>query len=135
MNNLMKKLLSKLKENYSDSELATDEEYNLIDISDDPYLEEIIMNGEFFSSKNAMVCDMEVGRCHQSVVEILKEDNKDDILYTGFALHTMNDEWFTHSFIVNKGSIVESGPIVFRSYLGVPLEGNDRLEFIKRWKD
>lgn len=55
-------------------------------------------------------------------------------LYTGFAKIPFNNEWFTHSFIVNNGTIVESGSVLFSGYLGIPLFGQEADDFINYWK-
>jgi hypothetical protein len=132
--NIMKELLSKIKEFDSEGELATDEYYDLIDISNDPYINQIILEGKFFSLRDAVLCDKTIGQCHKSVSEImLNESEEGDILYTGFAKNPMNNEWFTHSFIVNNGRIVESGSILFAGYLGIPLYGIEKDNFIDYW--
>lgn len=135
MDTLSKKILSLLKDFNPDSELATDEFYNTIDIENDPYLDELIMNGQFISVEGAMICDYPLGDCHSSVSKILNSDEREegDVLYTGYAMNHYNNEWFQHSFIVNNGKIIESGNILFKSYFGIPLIGNQESEFIQKW--
>lgn len=91
-----------------------------IDISKDPYLNRLLADGEYFLPKDGFVCDKPFGQCHKSVCEILEENNEDDILYTGFAKNPINNEWFTHSFIINKGVIVEPTSMLFSGYFGIP---------------
>lgn len=112
-------LLKKLKEYDECSELATDEDYNTIDINDDPFLDDLIQNGKFFVGKG-LLCDRPLGNCHKDVCDIYFNEKEDgDEIYTGYAQNSFNDEWFQHSFIVNNGSIVESGPIMHKAYFGV----------------
>lgn len=116
--------------------MATDENYEIIDISSDPYLERLIYEGEYFIAKGGSVCDYPLGTCHASVVKILLNEREEgDVLYTGLAQNGYNDEWFSHSFIINKGKIVEPGPVLFKAYFGIPLTGDDESEFINIWKD
>lgn len=132
----MNELLLKIREFDSEGELATDEYYELIDVSNDPYIDQIIIEGEFFSLMDAVLCDKKLGECHKSVSEILlNEKEEGDVLYTGFAKNPMNNEWLTHSFIVNNGRIVESGSVLFSGYLGVPLYGAEKDNFINYWID
>ena len=134
MNKKLERLLKVLQSHDPESYLATDENYEIIDISDDPYLERIILEGEYFTPKDTMLCDKPLGTCNKSVCEILKEESEeDDILYTGLAKNSINDEWFVHSFIINKGIVVEPGPIAFSAYFGIPLVGNELEEFMTVW--
>ena len=121
------------------TELGTDEYGNLIDVSRDPYLSRIIDGGELFNLRipgaveKAFLCEKAAGRCHENVANIiLSNENPLDRLFTGFALSD-SDEWFTHSFIVNDGGIVESGEGLFQAYVGIELKDGDRELFLTEW--
>jgi len=85
--------------------------------------------------EGAMLCDYPLGDCHSSVAKILNSDEREegDVLYTGYAMNNYNNEWFQHSFIVNNGKIIESGSVLFKSYFGIPLIGDQEKDFISQW--
>lgn len=116
-----------------DTFMATDEHAELVDVSDDPYLNALVESGILFEPEKGIVCDFPLGQCHQSVAMILLAPKEGDRLFTGYALNTPNNEWFQHSFVVNDGQIVEPGPTLFAAYYGVELVGDDREKFVAYW--
>lgn len=134
MKKILAVLLDTLKKYDNEAELATDEHYEIIDVSDDPFLERIILDGKYFCPEEGIVCDNPNGFCHQSVANIMSNNRLDgDVLYTGFAKNLYNNEWFAHSFIVNNNEIIESGKNLFTGYFGIPLVDNEFDNFIEQW--
>jgi hypothetical protein len=126
-------------------QIATDDEYNEIDYSDDPYLKDLIANGKLFipvnesENKEAIdeVCDNQNGFCHQAISDLYIHNKQDgDKLYTGYCLNQYNNEWFQHTFIINsKNGIVEPTSVLHNAYFGFELKNNKLEEFLRVWSD
>lgn len=122
-----------------DTSLATDEFGETIDVSEDPFIPEILTSAAFFNpfdgDKDFFCLDGPDGQCHSICCNfLLKNDSLDHgyRLFTGFALHKMSDEWFTHSFIINNDcAIVEPTSTQHRLYVGIELSGEKLKNFIK----
>lgn len=136
---MLERLLGFLNEMVPDTALATDEHGETIDLSEDPFVPQILERGECFnlmepgSQQEAFLADLERGDCHANCANIIKQGvEPEDRLFTGFALAD-NGEWFTHTFIINGGSVVEPGSELFLCYVGVELTGDDKANFVDYW--
>ncbi len=138
-NSILAQLHAFLSSFVLNTELATDEHYQTIDVSRDPFLPRIMEQGQGFSTMThdtfvqSRCLNQGSGRCHTICAEYLIENPESGYqLFTGFAL-SESMEWFTHTFLVHNGSIIEPSDELHLYYVGIELTDNDKDVFLCEW--
>jgi len=138
-NTILAQLLTFLNGFVPNTDLATDEHGQTIDVSRDPFLSRIMEQSQGFNTMNsenfekARCLNEGRGRCHFICADYLIENpDAGHQLFTGFAL-SESMEWFTHSFLVHNGAVIEPSDELHLYYVGIELTDNDRDLFLCEW--
>ncbi|MGN5048828.1 hypothetical protein ACTG16_23285 [Aeromonas sp. 23P] len=138
-NPILAKLHAFLNGFFGDTELATDEHYQTIDVSKDPFLPRIMEQSQGFDMMDSYMIlkssrlNKGHGRCHFICAEhLVKNPDLGHQLFTGFAL-SYSMEWFTHTFLVHNGCIIEPSDELHLYYVGIELTDNDKDVFLCEW--
>lgn len=138
-NSILAKLHAFLSGFVPNTILATDEHYQTIDVSKDPFLPRIIEQSKGFDMMDGYMIlkssclNQGHGRCHFICAEhLVKNPDSGHQLFTGFALSD-SMEWFTHTFLVHNGCIIEPSDELHLYYVGIELTDNDKDVFLCEW--
>ncbi len=115
------------------SQMATDENGDKIDISDDYFLEKIMEEGSLKvieKSEGGFCLDLPYGLCHQNCLWYMESDHYiNEDLYTGFALNDAG-EWFVHTYLMEGNTIIDPSKEIYNAYFGIKLS-EEEIEKLK----
>lgn len=107
-----------------ESQLATDENGEKIDILDDQFLDNILENGYLKvveKNEESFCLDLTYGLCHQNCLWYIESKHYlNEDLYTGFALNE-SGEWFVHTYLMDGNVIVDPSKETYIAYFGIKL--------------
>ncbi len=120
------------------SQMATDENGDKIDISDDYFLDKIMEEGSLKvieKSEEGFCLDLPYGLCHQNCLWYMESEHYiNEDLYTGFALNEAG-EWFVHTYLMEGSTIIDPSKEIYNAYFGIKLSEEEVKELKKMFPD
>lgn len=107
-----------------ETQLATDENGEKIDILEDQFLDNILENGTLKvidENEESFCLDLPYGLCHQNCLWYMESKHYlNEDLYTGFALNE-SGEWFVHTYLIAENVIIDPSKETYTAYFGIKL--------------